>query len=217
MTKIKSSLFLLSILTFGFFILFSYSVAKETWQKLDFDTTVKLQDRIPREFDLSFSYFSIAGSAEVTLLLIGVLALVALVKLRILTFLAWLLVIPATFLEIFGKLVLFHPAPPVLLHRSIFEHTLPKYYIHTNFSYPSGHMIRTTFILTVFLVIIWFSWKKGLNKFLAISALLAIGFTMALSRVYLGEHWLSDVLGGAFLGFSTGLFSSIFILHGKKS
>lgn len=217
MTKIKSSLFVLSILIFTVFVLFSYSVAKETWTQIDFDVTVKLQDRIPRDFDFLFSYFSVAGSAEVTLLLIGVFALLALVRLRILAFLAWLLVIPATFFEIFGKLFLFHPSPPVLLHRSIFEHELPKYYIHTNFSYPSGHVTRTAFIVTIFLVIVWFSWKKGFNKTIVLLGLLGLGFMMCSTRVYLGEHWLSDVVGGLLLGLATGLFSSIFILHGKKA
>lgn len=217
MAKIKLSLLGLSLITFASFTIFSYSVAKETWTKLDFDTTVKLQDHISRAFDPYFSYFSVIGGVELTLGMVGILALLSLLRLRFLAFLAWLLVIPATFLEVFGKLILFHPAPPVLLHRSIFEAELPKYYIHTNFSYPSGHMTRTIFILTVFAVIIFFSWKKSLNKLFILIGIIFFAFMMALTRVYLGEHWLSDVVGGLLLGLSTGLFSSIFILrNGKK-
>lgn len=217
MAKLKISLLLLSLLVFGIFTFFSYSVAKEQWQKLDFDTTVKLQDHISRAFDPYFSYFSILGGVEITLGLVGILAFLALIRLRILSFLAWLLVIPATIFEVFGKLVVFHPAPPVLFHRNIFEHELPKYYIHTNFSYPSGHMTRTIFILTVFLVVVTFSWKNGLNKTLAAAIVLLFGFMMVLTRIYLGEHWLSDVIGGILLGFSTGLFSSIFILKNGRN
>ncbi len=39
--------------------------------------------------------------------------------------------------------------------------------------------------------------------------LLAAIFLMGVSRVYLGEHWTSDVVGGFFLGGSLGLFAAI--------
>src|SRR3989344_4024905 len=102
----RRSLLLLSILTFGFFTLFSYSVAKEFWQQFDFDTTVKIQDRIPRSFDEYFSYLSVLGSAEVTVGIAGILALISLIRLKIKNFLAWSMIVPATIVEIFGKLVL---------------------------------------------------------------------------------------------------------------
>ncbi len=47
------------------FILFSYSVQKNLFTAFDFDTTVKLQDRIPRKLDTPFSLFSLIGSFEI--------------------------------------------------------------------------------------------------------------------------------------------------------
>lgn len=177
---------------------------------------VKLQDHITRGFDGVFSYFSLLGSAEVTIGFCLVLAFLSLLSRRWLAILGWLMVIPASVGEIFGKLVLFHPGPPVFFHRSLLPTSLPSFYIQTNFSYPSGHMTRTVFIITVFISILIFSYKNSLFKFIILSALILLAFLMGLTRVYLGEHWLSDVLGGGLLGAATGLFASMLIIRRKK-
>jgi len=213
--KLRILLFLLATGLLAIFTVFSYTVAKESWQTIDFDTTVKLQDHISRRFDRQFSYFSLLGSVEVSFALAGVLALIYLVRFKILATLAWLLIIPASFVELFGKLVLFHPSPPVLFHRSIIETTLPSFYIHTNFSYPSGHMIRTSFILTILAVLVTFGKRSAFFKLIALGCLMGVLFMMSLTRVYLGEHWLSDVVGGVLLGVSSGLLASIFVLGQK--
>lgn len=211
----RTKLFLLFLLLIGIFTYFSYSVAKERWIKADFDTTVKLQDHISRRFDKYFSYFSLLGSVEVTVGFCLIMAIWALIRLRWMTILGWLMIIPASMAEVFGKLVLFHPAPPVFLHRSILPTNLPSFYVHTDFSYPSGHLTRTLFIVTIFACLFYQS-KNLFTKFILVSALMALAFLMGLTRVYLGEHWLSDVLGGSILGIGMGFFASVLILDRKK-
>ncbi len=115
----KTKLFLLAFLFTLFFTYFSYTVAKERWQKLDFDTTVKLQDHISRRFDGIFSYFSLLGSAEVTIGFCLVVAFLAFLRRKWLAIVGWLMIIPASLGEVFGKLVVFHPGPPVFFHRSV--------------------------------------------------------------------------------------------------
>lgn len=191
-------------------------MAKEKLQQFDFDTTVKLQDHLPRIYDPIFSYFSLLGSVEVTLGVCVVLSLIALVRGRWQAFLGWLLIIPATAAEVFGKLVLFHPSPPVFMHRGMLSTTLPSFYVHTDFSYPSGHMTRTIFIATVFFCIVFLSRENFLTKWMKLGIILVFALLMALTRVSLGEHWLSDVVGGTLLGIGVGLFSSMLIFGRRK-
>lgn len=213
----RTRLFLLSLVFFGLFTYFSYVVAKERVNQFDFDTTVKLQDRIPRKFDQIFSYFSILGSAEVTVGVCVVFAFKALLKFKIKEILGWSMIVPATIAEIFGKSVLFHPAPPKFLHRGLLPTTLPSFYVHTNFSYPSGHMMRTIFLVTIFMVLIILSSKNVFFKLTTLVILLTLSFLMGLTRVYLGEHWFSDVLGGALLGAGSGLLATVLILRMDRS
>ena len=212
----RLKLSLLSFLFLFIFTLFSYTVAKERWQQIDFDTTVKLQDHIPRKYDQIFSYFSLLGSAEVTVGGCILFALWALVRRKWLAIFGWSVIVPATLAEVFGKLVLFHPSPPVFLHRSLLPTSLPSFYVHTDFSYPSGHMTRTIFIITILLVLVAFSQKGGILKAFLIISLIALAAAMGLTRIYLGEHWISDVLGGSLLGGGSGFFASVLILKRQK-
>jgi undecaprenyl-diphosphatase len=212
----KKKLFLLSIVIAVAFILFSYAVAKESWQQIDFDSMVKLQDKISGRFDQLFSYFSLIGSAEVTIGFCLLLAVLSFLRRRWLAVFGWLMIIPATAVEVLGKLTIFHPGPPVFFHRSLLPTSMPSFYVHTDYSYPSGHMTRTIFIITVFILVVLFSTRNIIPRLFILISLVVLGFLMGLTRVYLGEHWLSDVLGGGLLGLSAGFFASVFILNNRK-
>lgn len=182
------------------------------WQQIDFDTTVKLQDKVPRRFDKYFSVFSILGSVEVTLTICAVMILLSMIRLKFLPILGWLVMIPALFGEIFGKLILFHPSPPNFMHRTLLPSNLPHFYIHTNFSYPSGHMMRTMFIAIIFICWIILAKLRIEVKIFTIGSIMFFALMMGLTRIYLGEHWFSDVLGGALWGTASGFIASMFIL-----
>lgn len=209
----RTKLLLLSVAFTILFTYFSYTVAKERWQQIDFDFMVRLQDHISRRFDASFSYFSLLGSAEVTIGFCLVMMVLSFLRKKWLSIPGWMIIVPATLAEIFGKMMVFHPGPPKFFHRSLLPTNLPSFYVHTNYSYPSGHMTRTVFIVTVLTCLVLFSSRSIIFKSTAAGLLLLLFFLMGLTRVYLGEHWLSDVLGGALLGAATGFFASLLIIR----
>lgn len=204
----KKLLFLLAILLFFAFIYFSYLVAKETFVQIDFDLTVKFQDKISRRFDLLFSYFSILGSAEITGIIWTVIFFLMVIK-RFWVTAASLFLLPlALAIEIYGKLFVHHPAPPFLFYRGVLDVKFPLQFTHTDYSYPSGHETRTAF-LVVFLMCFFFFRKNTFFQSIAQPLLLGILAIMTISRIYLGEHWTTDVIGGFLIGASFGLFSGI--------
>ena len=71
--------------------------------------------------------------------------------------------------------------------------------VETTLSFPSGHTIGTA-ALALVIAYLWWRRSPGVRRALVGlgAAVLAIG-VMAASRLYLGDHWLTDVLGSVVL------------------
>lgn len=80
--------------------------------------------------------------------------------------------------------------------------------IHSTFSFPSGHTTSAFFVLGVLLAVLLPA-AAGPRARLAPGTLLALwagaGGTVALGRVLIDAHWLSDTLAGACLGSALAL------------
>lgn len=112
--------------------------------------------------------------------------------------LAPLLLFAGVAVEIVLKYALCHPPPPPLVFQSRWQlpfawslaHALPSS-AWLPYAFPSGHLLRTTFLVSLSVD------QFGPRYRLAGAALITV---MAITRVYMNEHWLSDVIGGYLLG-----------------
>lgn len=183
--------------SFFLFVIFSYLVHKNLFTGIDFDTTVRLQNNIPRRLDEIFSLFSDIGSFEPMLV---VLAVILVLWRKILAgFLLFSAFVTFHVFELFGKYMVNHPPPPEFMLRTERIIQFDQFHVRTEFSYPSGHSGRAILIASLLLFIIWHSkWSREVK--IILSSLIGLYvIVMLVSRIYLGEHWMSDVVGGALL------------------
>lgn len=198
------------LLLFVSFVSFSRLVKHGFLKPTDFDITVRLQDKIPARLDQIMDDGAILAdpivSSALVIVLTGWVFFKAKGKRKLFAFGIPLAFFLLTIIEAYGKNFVPHPGPPFFMVKhptTIF----PKFHVVEPYSYPSGHTARITFLaLSSFSLLTSNFWLRKKNHRMLISLILIsyVGF-VAISRIYLGHHWLSDILGGVLLGASWGL------------
>ena len=85
-------------------------------------------------------------------------------------------------------------------------------------SYPSGHVLVFTAFFGFLFYLLFKKSKRKTGEIIPAILLILLITTIGISRIYLGVHWASDVLGGYLLGalwlmFTIRLYNSY---HGKR-
>ena len=113
---------------------------------------------------------------------------------------------------IFGSVVISTVVNNVI--KLIFRRPRPevrRLVVEKSFSFPSGHTMAA---VTLYGILIFFVMKSKLNKVLKIAISIVLGLLpicVAVSRIYLGAHYASDVIGAAITSTALLLVETYFI------
>lgn len=221
----RTSLFFTGFVLIAAFTVFSWWIKQGNMRTLDFAITVKVQERIDHSSRLRLArmtgeimegatFFASPMMTSIGVLILAALTTVSRKKWRWLALAIPLFFILMTLAEIYGKSVVHHPAPPFFLLKNPTT-VFPKYYVWEEYSYPSGHAARSVFLgITLYFFIASHTalFKKSHSKMWISAGIVAYILLIAVSRIYLGHHWFSDVIGGLMIGSGSGLLTQG-ILH----
>ncbi len=154
---------------------------------------------------LFFKYFTWTGKWFVFVPIIFILTLIFYKRERLKFILSlWFTILGSAFSVFVIKHIVGRPRPGFMrIHES-------------GMSFPSGHATMAT-ALSGILIFFLLQLKKSKYRFIIISALMLWAFLIYASRIYLGVHYMSDILGGVILGMIFTIFgASLYIWMESK-
>ncbi len=193
--KLRPFYFITSFLLLVFALILCLSFSKEECFQLlnSFHTT---------QMDLFFIYYTIAGDGLISVAAVMCLAILKKRKEALTLLIAY--ISSGLFAQLL-KNIISEPRPQLYFKQLTIQY---NYFVngvtlYSNNSFPSGHTTSAFAMATVIALL-------SNNKSISILSLF-LAALVGYSRVYLAQHFLSDVLAGAFIGIVFGMLSYYFI------
>ena len=145
-------------------------------------------------FASGMQWVSALGDARVGIILVGVVCALYIVRGLSLEAFFVLATLSNFALTTFLKVLVARPRPPdFFMDPADFMASVNQY------SFPSGHVL---FFVVFFGFIAYLAWlhQTGLSRLIVIAACGTLVMLIGPSRVYLGAHWASDVVGSYIIG-----------------
>jgi len=172
----------------GLGVLVRYSIL----QKFDLEVTKDLQERaVPKLEPVMIGFTNIGDPLVVPILGVAVSALL------------WRLGLPRAAKMVLGSLV---SVPANVVLKTFWDRTRPDAKIVTvavetaGTSFPSGHAMGATAFYGGLAALAWIHLDPRRTRLPVCIILVSLPVGVGISRIYLGAHWLSDVVAGNALG-----------------
>jgi len=202
---------LAAVLLFFLFIFLTTVSASSPYFRVDLLISTKIQNIHNSFFDILMRFVSSVGSGRVMpVTAVALTVLLAYLQMRVEAF---YLILSSMFAYLTGsltKIIVNRPRPSddlVLVYKNLSDN-----------SFPSSHVLVYTVLFGFLFFISLKQSKDSLVKYPLMIFSAVILTSIGLSRIYLGAHWASDVLGGYLLGvlflfFTINIYSKN---HGKR-
>lgn len=178
------------------FLLLATLVAFGLTRVSDLGWTLAFQSIASYPLDVLVNAHTVLGQLAVTLPLSVAIALVAQRRLGGYAWLGPLFILATGGIELVFKTLAAHPGPPREFIRAFGNPLGVPREFHPPYAFPSGHVARLTFLT---LTTAWLFASRPV----AIAGALFVALSL-FARVYIGDHWISDALGGLALGTGVG-------------
>lgn len=201
--KISKKLIITNVLLVLFFVFWTINITQKTTLITNFDNFFIDQIYHHNNFSLNiFRPITNLGDTLPTILIAATFFVLLIIKKYY--YAAIFLVLNKVVVALLNSLI-----------KNIIERPRPSHYHYGGFSFPSGHSASSFALYISLLIIAWFIFKnikfKLLISILTISIVILVGY----SRIFLGVHYPSDVLGGYTLAAIILTFNSL--LFGAKN
>ena len=182
------------VMMLAFAILLSYAAAKFPVLPLDLKAYEELKEQASPLFDRLMEFVSAIGEMAIAM---------ALTAIAIVTFAVRRHWIEAIFMLVTTSSVLLAFVLKELIHRTrpfpIDQNATGIIQSINEYSYPSGHVLFFVVFFGFFAYLAWIHFR-GRGRVIVIAICGALILLIGPSRVFLGAHWASDVLGGYIIG-----------------